>query len=532
MIREDALQKLNQLDQEIRKKVREHCDLLKRAESTDWDGELLKQADRCMEEASAINLEFRMHLDILEETMTQEERNAIDAAEAAEKSMLKMDAVARLWKRELSTDSVQPTTALTIDESISAGIGKILAHVPKSWLNEQLELCKSATPTHPNVPLLLYGNTRSDEPKRTGHAFGRALTLAMKLVSNSADYDIYEGAILVPQIAALCLTFDYLKGVKGGIGKFEELSRAPDSEMPGRIFELLVAAHCAELGRIVEFLDPSNAKTLDLRINDFPFPAVIECKRQSVFSAYEQGEISKLADVFQILRSDPRSQRLVGDLRLVFSKDIDAVPTQDIVRDATDCLRKIDPYGSLETDWGTLDFVSLEVSSLLEHETSLYSPYFLENVFGWNTQTTNYDGLCAIVKNDASRMTGRGELPFSLRWRAEATSAIERKARCVTSLLAEAVSQIPVGEGGFIYISYDDFHRAEVADRRTSRILQMARGFQIRERGVRPPMMIVISRLFPNSLGEGKPDLIESCLPLTTEKENRWGGIMPGRVFT
>jgi hypothetical protein len=168
----------------------------------------------------------------------------------------------------------------------------------------------------------------------------------------------------------------------------------------------------------------------------------------------------------------------------------------------------------------------------LDHETLLYSPYFLREVFGWDGNNAEFDGICAVVENDRLMRVGRAELPFSLRWRVDKDSALDRKARCVTTLLAEAIAQIPAGEGGFVYICYDDSHRAAIADRRTERIFELARTFQVRRRGIRPPLLIVVGRLFPQPLGDGRADLIESSIPMTTDEENVWDGLMPSRVFT
>lgn len=45
-------------------------------------------------------------------------------------------------------------------------------------------------------------------------------------------------------------------------------------------------------------------------------------------------------------------------------------------------------------------------------------------------------------------------------------------------------------------------------------------------------MLIVVGRVFPTPLGDGRADLIESNIPMTIEEENVWDGLMPGRIFT
>jgi hypothetical protein len=259
---------------------------------------------------------------------------------------------------------------------------------------------------------------------------------------------------------------------------------------------------------------------------------VLECKRQSSLSAYERREIHRLDEAFEQLCARRRELGLIGDLEIVFHTDVDNLAADQIVQASEECVGQVNPFARLTVEWGTLTFAPLEVSTTFDHETLLYSPYFLEKAFGWEGQRARYDGLCAVVENDRSMRIGRAELPFSIRWRVDKDSAMERKARCVTTLLAEAIAQIPTGEGGFVYIFYDDFHRNEVADRRTERIFELAKSFQVRKRGIRPPLLIMIGRLFPNALGDGRADLIESNLPMTIEDDNAWDGLLPGRIFT
>ena len=526
---EEHLEGMREIDGKIRTKLYEHSELMKRAERTDWDAAILADADARMAEARLLQKESKKRLAALEESLTEEERRRLD--DLSPRTM-KPDSTSRLWKQELSAKVMEPTTAVSIDDSLNQGLDKILAHIPVNWLHEQQEIGKAFGHGHLRRPLVLYGSSRADELQIPVHRFAYGVFEALSLAEKSCDYDIYEGGRLLPEIGALCLAIDALKGVRNGIAKLRELSRAPSDETYSRLFELLVAARCAELGRDVEFLNPGVTKTPDLRIYDYGFPAVLECKRQSSLAAYENREIVSVNDAFRALSVRRRKLGLVGDLQIVFNEDAERVPTGKIINAAEECVRSLNPYSALKTDWGALTFSPLAVSTQLDHETLLYSPYFLEKVFDWHGDNAEYDGLCALVENNNSMRVGRAELPFSIRWRVDKESALDRKARCVTTLLAEAIAQIPTGEGGFVYICYDDSHRAAVADRRTKRIFELARTFQVRKRGIRPPLLIVVGRLFPQPLGDGRADLIESNIPITTDEENVWDGFMPGRIFT
>src|SRR5262249_34821701 len=161
---------------------------------------------------------------------------------------------------------------------------------------------------------------------------------ALRLAEKSWEYDIYAGGRLLPEIAALCLALDALKEVRGGLTKMRELATAPSDEFHSRVFELLVAAGCAALGRDVEFLQPGVAKTADLRLHDMGFPAVLECKRQSALAAYEKREIGRVREVFSAMAGRRQALGLVGDLQIVFTEDAEQIPANEIIAAVEQCV--------------------------------------------------------------------------------------------------------------------------------------------------------------------------------------------------
>jgi len=533
MDRQESLIKLRRLDDAIRTAFQDFSLLMKEAEANDWDDAIIARADARMEVARELQKESNVCLENVEATFTEEERKRMEELETSKARTVRTDEGSRFWKRQLTAAVLDPTTAVNIEDALATGLPKMLAHIPIRWLHEQQKLRAELGDDHLRRPLVLYGTSRVDSVAMPVHRFAYGLCEALRLTETTFTYDIYEGCALIPEIAALCLQMDALEQVRGGIEKLRELITAPDIEIHSRIFEMLVAARCASLGRDVEFLMPSGVnKTADMRIHDLRFPAILECKRQSSLSEYEKQEVKRVQEVFAVLAGRRRELGLVGDLQLVFAEDPQRVPSGEIILAVEECVKQVGPYGELKRPWGTVTFRPLDVSIQLEHETLLYSPFFLESVFDWAMNNTEFDGICATIENDQTMRIGRAELPFSLRWRTEKDSALERKARCLTSLLADAVAQIPAGEGGFVYMCYDDSHRAAVTDRRTQRVFELGRTFQVRRKWIRPPLLVVIGRLFPTPLGDGRPDLIESNIPMSTEKENIWDGLMPGLIFT
>jgi hypothetical protein len=100
----------------------------------------------------------------------------------------------------------------------------------------------------------------------------------------------------------------------------------------------------------------------------------------------------------------------------------------------------------------------------------------------------------------------------------------------LAGLLAQAVQQVPVGETGFIYLAYEETHRADIADSRTQRLFDQTAKWEIRKRAIRPEL-IVVNRLYPGALEEGRPNLIENAVPIGFSQDNTWAGMMPYSVF-
>jgi len=161
----------------------------------------------------------------------------------------------------------------------------------------------------------------------------------------------------------------------------------------------------------------------------------------------------------------------------------------------------------------------------------LYGPAFLKHVFGWPGESLEFDGICAVVANAKRLDVGRAELPFCLKWRQTHSQCIDRKARTIVSLLKEAWEQIPTGEAGFIYVAFEDSLRPSVADRRTHRIIELADTLYFKQRHA-VPMRIVVNRVYPQPIEDGRPDLIESSIPLSVEPDDTLSSFLPTCVYT
>jgi hypothetical protein len=101
---------------------------------------------------------------------------------------------------------------------------------------------------------------------------------------------------------------------------------------------------------------------------------------------------------------------------------------------------------------------------------------------------------------------------MSLKWRSASEEALVKKARGLTSLWGAATQQIPAGDMGIVCMAYTEGGRSDLADARTRQILESSPDWWHNWGPIIP--LIVVHRLYPRALGDGRPDLIENSLVL------------------
>ena len=435
------------------------------------------------------------------------------------------------WHRsDLTTDSV-PTTHV-IDDMVPVALENLLSQVPLSWWRDQQLLVGDEHREAVLQPLLLCGRERWPMGFPALHKFANYLVVTVDHIRKEPFLDTYTAARAIPQICSLGLSLETLKEVKGADSKLKELFQAPSEETDSRIFELLVAASLARKGHDVGFIEETpQAKTPDLRLYDVPVPVSIECKRRQPLTDYERWEFSVMREVFDLLCAERRELGLVGELAITFNQEIVYLSPSSIVEAVRDVTNSLSLHVDKETEWGSIHMEPVDVSYEFER-TRLYSPDYLERVFGTNLEMDEFDGICAVAENARFPEVERAELPFLLKWTSDSSVAKHKKMQTVKSLWIQAVDQIPTGEMGFIYLAYEEGHRPSLADARTDTIRELVNTIYFKRRVAIP--MTVISRLYPNVVKEGRPDFIESVIPCVEgewDNFNFWIQEMPTKVF-
>lgn len=438
----------------------------------------------------------------------------------------------RWYRKDLTTSTVPP--ARDIDEMLPLALENLLSRVSSSWWSRQQSLVSEEQRKAVLQPLLLCGRERWPMSFPALHNYANYLVAAKDHLGKDPFLNTYAAARAITAICTLGLSLEVLKEVEGADSKLRDLYRGPSSQTDSTIFELLVAAAFARMGHDVAFIaETPQKKTPDLRLYDTPVPTVIECKRRQPLNDYEKREFKVIREVFNLLCAERKKLGLVGELVIDFKHEITDLSVSGIVEDIRGVTNALSPYAAKETKWGTIHLRPVEVSREFER-TRLYSPEFLERVFGTDLEMDEFDGICAIAENACFPEVERAELPFLLKWTSNSQAALQKKLQAIRTLWVEAVEQIPTGEMGLIYLSYEEGHRPSLADARTDAIRELATTIYFERRSITIPMT-VISRLFPNVVHEGRPDFIESTIPLAEgEWDNYifWTQEMPTRLFT
>jgi hypothetical protein len=384
--------------------------------------------------------------------------------------------------------------------------------VPKGWLDEEADVAHQFTQlaTGEDCLSLVKGLRPESEFPRL-HRLRQMVRVATDYLNDDLAYDHFGGATLVPQLSQFGIQFNHLKHVGGPVDeRVRRLSDESGSGVDAGLFELLVAARCAEMGRSVEFIEETNEKTPDLRCHD-PFPMQIECKRKRVLSDYERAEEQLMRQLFLALERETTAKGLTGRFELLLSVEASAMPMVEVVSRLVS--QRLAPHPERHTTypWGSVAYVPLPARIEMP-TTRIYSPHMLRAVFNWNTDLPEWDGLVCRVSGGAEFVIDRVSRPVGLVWRNATRRAVQKRAWSPVKLFGNATNQITPGEFAVIYLAYHEGARAEIADERLERFFQKMSEWE-HPASIRIPISFLV-RLYPRPLDHGVPDLIESTVRL------------------
>ena len=414
----------------------------------------------------------------------------------------------RLGRVELAASSLE------ISDCIEPGLAKALEElrpdVPTEWLQVEQGKKGLLDDRYLKESLSLVAGCRLKSETQPIHRFAQALLAAEDFLSDRQGYDFHSGGLLLPELARLGNLLPALAGVPGRKERLKFLYEGTSESYHSTIHELLVAGSCASNGVDLEFLPPSSEKTPDIRLRNSVVPTVVECKRKQFLSKYELEEETLVRKVFSVIRDECMRKGAHGVFDMRFTVELHQVSLQEVADAARHSFAS--PELFIEHDWGTLAFQELPQHISIPR-TFLYTPEYLQCVFGWNWDIPTHDGLMCVANPPRTIEVDSSEFPIGLKWRSESERAKRNKARPVSDLLKKAFDQIPTADRGFIYLCYREGARPEVADERTKYILSNFRDWTYKGRFKAIPV-VYLQRLYARIKPGGGPDLVENTVRL------------------
>lgn len=399
-----------------------------------------------------------------------------------------------------------------VDDHLPAAIAMIERHAPAGWLGEEpANLFRLATKDD-GSPISIVKGVRLESERPSGHRLRQAMSLARDYLANDPCYDHFAGALAITQLAQLGAQSHALAAVVGSVKRLEVLFSGADPD--ATIFELLVAAACAAKGRDMSFVEATSSKSPDLRCHD-AFGMVVECKRSSALSVYEVAEEARMRDLFQHLAEAAAARGQFGLFEVELSEEAGTVDLQEV---AAKCLLQrlaAHPERFLQYPWGSVAFRPLPARFDLDGPTKAYSPTMLEQVFGWSMELPAWDGLICKVGAAPAAVIDRARCPIGLAWRVVAKAAVIKRSRAPVGLFSKALTQIPRGEFGLVYVAYAEGARSDIADNRTQTMMERIQDWE-HDAGIRVPAAFLV-RQYPLPTGHGNPDIIESTIRMLNE---------------
>lgn len=440
--------------------------------------------------------------------------------------------VDRVPRAAVRASEIAPTGML--DELAPAGLGFLLRTVPRDWLEQQRALGSARLGNeYLREPLILVRGMRIESERGATHRLARSIVVTEDFLRDEPSFDWHAAPLLVSHVAALGLREAQLRDVGGEVSARIASLWSDASEMvDSTCYELFVAASCVEMGRQVEFLTPSpRRKTPDMRIHDLLLPLTVECKRRArVVSADEQEDAWARA-LFPRARRAFLSRDLTGTVALHLTASFDSVTVADLEDAASRIRRATGSPKPVTYAWGSVTYARAPQRVPLAR-TRLYSPYYMSEVFGWETDPPVADGIACQARTPRAIWVEEARDPFALTWTQHEPTWRRRRVRGPVALLGDAMRQIPTGEAAVIYLCYQEADREELADERMDLLKQRFRDWEL-DRHLHVPVVFV-TRLIPRSGGHGAPDLTDTGVQFisATMGDPNWVDWFPSAVVT
>lgn len=365
------------------------------ATSPERKAELERQLEGAIDEATAAHAAYSALVD----AVTRETGIPDDIWEAIDAHSRHSDPLDRTPRASVRAPKFEPTG--NFDALTPAGLEFLRRTVPREWLRQQLALGTARLePTYLSEPLVLVRGMRVASERRAMHRLAQSVAASEDFLRGVTDYDWHAGALLVPQVAALGQRVAELRAVEGEVdARIASLWRDASEMMDSTLYELLVATACVRTGRRVEFLTATQRKTPDLRVHDLLLPLTVECKRRARLVPADLAEDAWARALYPAARRAFVARDLTGTVTLHLTMPFDHVSRSDLEDAALRLRQSTGTPRPLAYSWGTLTYARAARRVPIA-TTRLYSPYYLEKVFGWDSCAFRRCRSCSSLEGD------------------------------------------------------------------------------------------------------------------------------------
>lgn len=315
---------------------------------------------------------------------------------------------------------------------------------------------------------------------------GWYLFLYKQALNDPLCIDISQASRALPFFVGIGERWRYAQRVNGLDRKIDDVLNHYKTEPDGLIFEILVALSYAANGWDVECLaerPPLKSPDLLVRKGDLEF--YIECKRQSRSASYAEKERLEFLRLW-----DAASGVLIANRQWIWLKGVFHVELSNLATDfLAQVLQKVLPIGSQET--------LIHDSTEATIHARLVDRRAVERHFEKFRVKTNSPMLTTLLGGDWAPPNSAVTIAHAVKvghvvgcdpkvlgtyveeigWASgmtrevDAEISIDKKARDIKNLLADAVSQVPNDRPSIIHIAAETLDGAEVEVRRTKKVM-------------------------------------------------------------
>ena len=365
-------------------------------------------------------------------------------------------------------------------DPVKTSLSWFLSFIDESDWNERKRKIKTYFET-PDIPI---SDSNIPLSEKRGlfleDQFAWYLYLADSFLNNPNEYDLAQGAKIIPVLTTLGREMSLLKEIDGINEKVKFMATAGRKNADSGLFEILVGLAYKRNGWSKVCLLPATptVKTPDLLVENEKHKYFIECKRLCTQSEYSFQERQKW-----LVMCDPLLEYLADRMRaflfeITFHVELQTLDDSFIENELIPKVDLIVEQGvvinneiwTVNVKYIDLDRISFE---LQKTNVKAASPSLIKLISG---EYRRDKGFTIIIRGNFCSTNNKyiDEITFAagIHWECDAKASYIKKARDIRRHLSEALRQVPREEPSIIHIGLDTIDGQNVEKLRYDKILQ------------------------------------------------------------